>query len=198
MYHLSVNIIFVCLNILFNTLASIRSKKIAENNMINPYNPLPDIIQNNFISTQTHLPDYLILISFILFIIKNIYLYNYYILYLNLYTLNLSLLLRSITISVTILPSCMPIHFFNNNNLYQQLFNSSHDLMFSGHTILFIFLSNIINHHNLLLHLSSIIIKYLFPISLITSKQHYTIDVIIAMIIYRYFKINIEYYNLLK
>jgi len=39
------------------------------------------------------------------------------------------------------------------------------------------------------------IIQYLFPITLITSRQHYTIDVLIAMVIYRFFMFNVEYYN---
>ena len=71
--------------------------------------------------------------------------------------------------------------------------------MFSGHTIVFIFLAKLIlnNNNNRILYYLGNIIQYLFPLSLITSKQHYSIDVLIAMIIYRYFMFNVKYYNLI-
>ncbi len=177
-----------------------RAKYIAENNMYNPYEGLPDIIQDNISETYVHLPDYLLLITIFITIIKIIiYKINLYSLYLNLYSLNLSLLLRSITISITILPSSISNNFYSNNNIYEILFNNSHDLMYSGHTIVFIFLSKLIlnNHNNKYLYYLGKVIQYLFPITLITSKQHYSIDVLIAMIVYRFFMFNVKYYKLI-
>jgi len=197
-YHLIINIFFIFINIIFNTISSYYNTYKAETIMNKPYNPLIDIIQDNIIKTYIHLPDYLLGIVCISTFIK-LYIYNcnLYNLYLNLYSLNLSLLLRSVTITVTILPSCIPISFNNKKkNIYEKLFNSSHDLIFSGHTIVFTFLSKLLidNSNNYVIYIGNII-QYLFPITLITSRQHYTIDVLIAMIIYRFFMFNVEYYN---
>ena len=200
MNHILLNIILLIFSFSLNILSMYLAKYIAEKKMYNPYDSLPDIIQNNIIETNNHLPDYLLLVTIFIFFIKIFYYnLNLYNLYLNLYSLNFSLLLRSITISITILPSSMPIQFFNNNNIYEVLFNNSHDLMFSGHTIFFTFLAKLIlnNHNNRMLYYSGNIIQYIFPLSLITSRQHYSIDVLIAMIIYRYFMFNVKYYKLI-
>ena len=65
-------------------------------------------------------------------------------------------------------------------SLYDDLFLSTHDLMFSGHTCFFIFMSKIINEP------IGYIIGYILPISLIMSKVHYSIDVFVSMFIYNY------------
>ena len=200
MNHIIINIVFSFINFITNSLSSYYCKYKAESIMKNPYYSLPDIIQDNIKETNINLPDYLLGFVFLLTLIK-LYFYNcnIYNLYLNLYGLNLSLLLRTITISITILPSCMTIEFYNSKkNIYQKLFNSSHDLIFSGHTLVFIFLSKLIidNSNSFLFYIGNII-QYLFPITLITSRQHYSIDVLIAMIVYRFFILNIEYYKLI-
>lgn len=188
MIHIIINTLILIINIISNTYFSIRNKEIAEKKMKNAYIALPDIIQDNLIITPINIPDYFIFFLFIILFTKIFY-YNLKIinLYENLYCLNFSLLLRSIIIPLTILPSPMPIILVNKHNIYQKIFNSSHDLIFSGHTLIFIFLSNLIYCNNIIFYTISIISKYFLPFLLVTSKQHYTIDIVIAMFIYRYF-----------
>ena len=71
----------------------------------------------------------------------------------------------------------------------------THDLMYSGHTIVFIFLGKMIEddyYSNIFLYISGNIIQYIFPISLILSRQHYTIDVVVAMITYNFFNFGLN------
>jgi hypothetical protein len=64
---------------------------------------------------------------------------------------------------------------------YKKLFLSTHDLMFSGHTCIFMFFGKIIGGH------IGIIIGYLTPVLLVMARQHYTIDILVSMIVYNYF-----------
>ena len=78
----------------------------------------------------------------------------------------------------------------NNTNYYSQIFTSTHDLMYSGHTILFIFLGKIVEedyYSNIFLYLSGKVIQFIFPISLILSRQHYTNDIVVSIIVYNFF-----------
>ena len=98
--------------------------------------------------------------------------------------------MRPIFVIMTTLPTCMmekkrtdgeqdP----HEQDLYSKFFLSSHDLMFSGHTCLFMFFGNIIGGY------PGYFIQYLLPISLVMSKQHYSIDVLTSFFVYNYFNL---------
>ena len=89
---------------------------------------------------------------------------------------------------LTILPACMPKP-EGERSLYDTLCLSTHDLMFSGHTCLFIFMGKIINGY------TGYIIGYLLPFTLIMSKIHYSIDVFVSMFVYNYIDLFITSLN---
>jgi len=91
-----------------------------------------------------------------------------------------SMSLRPIFICLTTFPTCCDFN-KNNKSFYGQLVQSTHDLMFSGHTCCFLFLGNVIKGYG--------IIRYLFPLTLIAARQHYTIDVVVAILVYHFIPI---------
>ena len=150
-------------------------KKRAESQMKYPYESLPDIIHDNFPPIYFYTPDRFLMI---LSAISIIYVNSLLEIYKNLLCLGICLFIRSFFIRITIFPSCIPRNRINKKlPLYDQCFLSSHDFMFSGHTIFYFFFGNILNYN---------IIKIIGPILSVTSRQHYTIDVIIAGIIFSY------------
>lgn len=179
-------IVKIILCIVANFIASIKCKKNAELFLEKPYSPAYDIIHHHFPVLYIHAPDYLIIITSI----------GVYIKYLFASSMNLdeninsviySLMLRSITTQSTITSTCMPKP-KEKINYYSQLVVSTHDLMFSGHTVLFIFLGKCMTHESsLYLNIIGNVIQYIFPISLILSRQHYTNDVIMSIIVYNFF-----------
>ena len=142
------------LSLVLNTLSAAHVKKKAEKRIAQPYTPLPDIIQDYCPPISSHIPDILLgLIGF------------KYLLYdtdqfieveRNINCFLICSLFRSIFIHATILPTCVkPIHTitpveinhiqFNHSiayicSIYSKLFHSTHDLMYSGHTLVFMFL----------------------------------------------------------
>ena len=166
--------------IILNRLAALFAEYRAKKNIYLPYKELPDIIQENLPVLQTHIPDYLLLLSIIYYILCNYFLSinnNYYI---NLNSLLCSLSIRPIFICVTTLPSCVKIKDIKKT-WYTNMFTRTHDLMFSGHTCIFIFFGKIIGGF------IGYFIEFILPISLIMARQHYTIDVLTAMFIYNFF-----------
>ena len=153
-----------CLNIVSNYLCKYRAEKLLKF----PYEPLPDVVHTYIYKTPFILPDVLLFFSIIYCLNNGVFTK------LNLQALYKSLCLRPIFSLCTTLPTCVE----NKpcKNVYSKIFLSTHDLMFSGHTCIFLFLGNSVN---------SIIIKYLFPLTLITSRQHYTIDVLTSFFIYK-------------
>jgi hypothetical protein len=174
---LTIYLILIFLVILTNKLASIYAEHRASGGkLLNPYQPLPDIIQEILPKINTHIPDYL-LCTLLLFcvIFKNI---NYR----ELNALVFSLLTRPLFIIVTTLPACMPTK-KGPVSIYSSLFLSSFDLMFSGHTCVFMFIGKILENN------FGIFVQLILPITLIMARQHYTIDVLCAMFVYNYFYI---------
>ena len=161
-------------------------KKRAESQMKYPYESLPDIIHNNLQPLPFYYPDrfmyFLILwtllnIPYLIQIITLIYLNKH------LLTVGLSLCFRSIVMHLTIMPSCIPKNRIDTCLcLYDRCFLSTHDLMFSGHTILYIFFSHILNNN---------LIQIIGPFLSIASRQHYTIDVFVSFIIYYFINQNL-------
>ena len=81
-------------------------------------------------------------------------------------------LLRCITIFVTVIPT--PIR--------EHSCWGKHDLMFSGHTLFFQYLGIIaqeVAYHSLP-SWQVFLIKWCFPFTLIVSRQHYTVDVVVS------------------
>ena len=162
-----------------NLISSQCVKNIAENNLKNPYNALPDIIHRNIKPIPFYYPDrfmyFLILLTIIQlpFLIKTIS-----IVFLKKLVLcvGLCLILRAITMNLTIFPSCIPKERINKKLcLYDTVFLSSHDFMFSGHTILYIFFSHLLNNN---------LIQIIGPFLSIASRQHYTIDVFVSFVVF--------------
>ena len=83
----------------------------------------------------------------------------------------------------------MPLIISTENNNYYRKIMSTHDLMFSGHTIAFIFMGKILEESNIFLYFSGKIIQYVFPITLILARQHYTNDIIVSILVYNYFSL---------
>ncbi len=180
-------ILLLISSVILNYLATKRSKKIAMSRFKNPYQSLPDIIHDCIYIPKINLysPDYLLGIILFCTIIKLAVVSGDNV-QLNLECLAYSLLLRSATVSVTIIPTCVPKP-PRHVDYYSKIFLSTHDLIFSGHTIIFILLGKIIESNNLFFYIIGILIQFLLPILLILARQHYTIDVVISMVVYHFF-----------
>ena len=180
------------LDIYLNIYAAKNCKEMGEKTLEKPYKPVYDIIHYHIPQINLHIPDYLLCISFLCASIKYWILPcdNFY-LYLNLDSLLYSYLLRSITTQLTIMPTCMlkpASNFYNHSWLW-----STHDLMFSGHAIAFSFFGKILEEKEILiLSISGKLIQFVFPISLVLARQHYTNDIIVSMIVYNFLLLQIQ------
>ena len=153
-----------------NTWASFFSQRRAEKLIKFPYEPLPDLIQQYTPIIHNKIPDYILLLLSV---------YCYFSVPINHDALNAllwSLTIRPIFIIVTTLPACSKKQ--QNVSLYSKVFLSTHDLMFSGHTCMFSFFGKMIGSYT---------IQYLLPITLILSRQHYTIDILCSLVVFNYF-----------
>jgi hypothetical protein len=170
-----------------NIISSAKVSERAEHLLINPYSPLPDIIHSNIPPIPVVIPDYFLFISICIGLFNYKYLINFE---KNLVCIELCSIIRSFSIWFTIMPTCMPQPVSNSIDnikklnkigkltyLYKKCFHSTHDLMFSGHTLFFIFIGNILNNN---------FIKVVGPCLLVISRQHYTIDVCVAGLVYSF------------
>ena len=179
-------IIYSVLLLLFgmylNQIASIKLHKKAELLLTNPYKPLPDLIHMYFPKILIMIPDYF------LFLCICISIFNYKLLInieTNLLCIGICSIIRSFSVFLTIMPTCMPKP-NKIQNIYSKFFLSTHDLMFSGHSLFFIAIGNMLNN---------LFIKFVGPFLLIISRQHYTIDVCVAYLIYFYIYSNLVILN---
>ena len=133
-------------SLILNGIAGIKSHQIAESRIKYPYMPLPDIIHDNLPRINHHIPDYILAVVIGSTIIKGLISSNFQTeLQLGLNPLICSLFLRSATVIVTIIPTCARKP--NHPNIYQKICTSTHDLIFSGHTLLFIFFGKLIEEN---------------------------------------------------
>ena len=147
----------------------------ATSRLKNPYESLPDIIHDNVAPIYFYIPDRFMLLLIGLTIIN---IYSLTEVSTNLICLIICLIIRSFVIGFTILPSCIPHDIIDKpKSFYDKMFLSSHDLMFSGHTICYFFFGNILNLN---------IVKIIGPFLSVAARQHYTIDVLVASIVYSY------------
>jgi hypothetical protein len=159
------------IGIFLNSISSVYVRHRAETLLKNPYLPLPDLIHIYFPKINTFIPDYLL----ILFISMSAYYYNSLIeIDKNILCIGICTIIRSISINLTIMPSCMSKP-TNKLNIYTKYFVSTHDLMFSGHTLFFIGIGNMLDNY---------LIKIIGPFTLVVSRQHYTIDVCVSGLVY--------------
>ena len=161
-----------------HTLCVSYTKGRAEKYLTFPYSPLPDILQETLPTIDIKTPDKLLFLS-VLYTVNNVvWNHKYGIVNDEIVSLLCIFTIRPLFCCLTILPACMPkskrVYF------YDDIFLSTHDLMFSGHTCFFIFMSKIINEP------IGYIIGYILPISLIMSMVHYSFDVSVSMFIYNY------------
>ena len=180
----------VLLCIFLNYKSAQKCQKNAELYLEKPYQPVYDIIQINTRPIPLHTPDFLLaLTGFCVYIYSYLGQFSLQNFDINIDCLFYCFLLRALVMRLTIIPSCAPRQ--KKRNLFIALFNSSHDLIYSGHTTCFIFFGKIIDEpfasNNI--YITSRLIQFIFPISLILARQHYTIDVFMAMIVYNYFLI---------
>ena len=103
------------------------------------------------------------------------------------YILAIILILRSISVSLTILPcSNKNAYEVQNNSKIPYLNGGCHDKMFSGHTAILILCTIFILYHKLVpqKYFSIVIIFTIIGIlAIIATRSHYTVDVFIAIII---------------
>jgi|APSaa5957512535_1039671.scaffolds.fasta_scaffold40404_4 hypothetical protein len=155
-----------------NAVSAFRVKKRAESRLINPYIPLPDLVHDYFPNIPLLIPDYFLLFCTSLAIIY----YNSLLeIEKNLLCIGLCAIIRSFSVFLTILPTCVPKPNEESKSLYATLFLSTHDLMFSGHSLLFIGIGKMLN---------SFFIQVVGPLFLVLARQHYTIDVCVSGLVY--------------
>lgn len=159
----------------------------AEKYLRYPYEPLPDILQETLPTIHISIPDKLLFISFLYTFVDISLMEKYTIINEEIIPLLCMFSIRPFFCCLTILPACIPKN--NVSSFYNDIFLSSHDLMFSGHTCFFIFMGKIINGS------IGYIIGYILPLSLIISKVHYSIDVFVSMIMYNYINLLINNWN---
>ena len=139
-----------------------------------PYEPLPDIVHIFTPKINVFIPEYFLGTSVLYAFLSYNKLEN---VEENLYVLVICLYIRSITMFLTIMPTCMAYTPPVKKSYYSSLFHTTHDLMFSGHSLCFFFLGNITN---------TPIIYYVGPSLLVVARQHYTIDVLVSALVYNY------------
>ena len=162
-----------------NTCGVIYAHYTAHKYLKEPYTPLYDVLHNYAPKLPLHLPDFL-LVFLIVYLLMFSNTFEYALLIKQLNTLFYSLLLRPVFICSTTLPTCMKERPITKLSIYEQLFNSSHDLMFSGHSCVIIFFCKIIDNK------IGYIMQFPLPLIMSLSRQHYTIDVLVAYIVYNY------------
>lgn len=139
-----------------------------------PYEALPDIVHIFTPKINSFIPDYFLgsSVAYTLICYNNLEDVEK-----NLSVFVVCLYLRSITMFLTIMPTCMPYIQPVKQSYYSSLFHTSHDLMFSGHSLCFFLIGNITN---------TPIINYVGPFLLVVARQHYTIDVLVSALVYNY------------
>ena len=158
-----------------NSISSVYVTEKAEKLLKEPYLPLPDLIHSYFPKINILTPDFFLFCC----IIMTIFFYSSLVnVEKNILCIGICTIIRSFSVFLTIMPTCMPKPNFNSNtNIYTRLFLSTHDLMFSGHSLFFIAIGNMLN---------IFLIQIIGPFLLIISRQHYTIDVCVSGLIYYY------------
>jgi membrane-associated phospholipid phosphatase len=146
---------------------------------------IPDILHNILPNTSSYckLGDILVIVLCLIFIFGSIMKSESQLLLIWINLITITFICKFITMSVTILPDASKKC---ENNLNEKFsFGYCNDLIFSGHfavitlTLLMIYYYNILNMPKLIY----ILILLLSAFQIISSRNHYTIDVIVGFII---------------
>ncbi len=147
------------------TFAAQRSKKLNDT-------PLPDVLHDILPKIDDHAPDYLLLLCFVFVFCRGLHVAPS-----DVARLLVCLSLRPVFVCMTTFPTCYRVE---PSSVYSRLFLSRHDLMFSGHTCVFMFFGLVV--HGVL----GCVVRFVFPLSLNAARQHYTVDVAVAMLLYSF------------
>lgn len=157
-----------------NLMSAMFTQIVAIRLMNDPYGPLPDLIHMKTPAINTFIPDYFLAAS-------TLYAFTWYDnlenVEKNLTVFVICIYLRSVSMFLTMMPTCMPEREPTQGSYYGSLFHITHDLMFSGHSLCFLFIGNITN---------TPVIYFVGPFLLVVARQHYTIDVLVSALVYNY------------
>jgi len=156
-----------------NCIAAWIARDRATRLLARPFEALPDLLQHHLPRLTTHTPDYVLLAC--LCVVASHY---YAVEERHVKALLQTLSLRPIFVVCTTLPSCMTEQRHASSSIYSKLFLSSHDLMFSGHTAIFQFCGVVLGGP------LGQVMRYLLPFVLVAGRQHYTMDVLVAIAIF--------------
>ena len=173
MYPYSIQMYYVplILGIFMNIISGHYVRKRAEERLAHPYTPLPDILHDCFQKIPVFIPDLFLFICILLTVINYPYVTD---IEKNVLTIGLCSIIRSFSVCFTTMPTCMTKPSVTPN-IYTRCFLNTHDLMFSGHSLFFIGIGNMLN---------SITIPVIGPFLLVIARQHYTIDVCVSGLVY--------------
>lgn len=157
-----------------NLMTAILSQIVVIRLMNDPYGPLPDLIHLNTHAINTFIPDYFLALSTLYAFTWYDYLEN---VEKNLTVLVICIYLRSVSMVLTMMPTCMLEREPTQGSLYGSLFHTAHDIMFSGQSLCFFFIGNITN---------TPVIYFVGSFLLVVARQHYTIDVLVSALVYNY------------
>lgn len=200
-------ILFICLNclsLLFQKKASIKGENInIIRNKKHNFGKLPDSIQDITpnLSNLSYISDIVIKLYILIYIylVFNTPL-KYDIFYHSLIILSLILFLRVIMFSSTILPSINVNCHIKKKKIYKKPFSTllfdfitqkydigyCNDYIFSGHNAIFLLITLMILHYQLVPYTISILLcssTIIFSLFTIICRNHYTIDIILAYFI---------------
>lgn len=174
--HLLIYISLFTMGLVLNALAAQTIRKKAELLLSKPYTPLPDIIHTYIPKIPLKFLDYFLFLCVCSTLLQKDTLSE---IEENVLCCGICLIIRSFTVFFTIMPTCMPKPKPENgsyvSNVYHAFFLSTHDLMFSGHSLFFIAIGNVTR---------CLFIKCMGPFLLVVSRQHYTIDVCVSGLVY--------------
>ena len=146
-----------------------------------PDQPLPDLLHDLLPQLDNHVPDYLLLLcvayACALAVVHGTSVMARH----NVDSLLACLTLRPIFLCLTSFPTCYQTGIRPDQetaSLYTTLFLNKHDLMFSGHTCCFVFFGHVFGGA------LGWLARFALPFSLVAARYHYTIDVVVAMMVY--------------
>jgi len=181
-------LLLLLIGAILNIIAANKVHHLAELRLSDPYTPLPDLIHDYLPKIPILIPDYFLLFCVCLSIFRGSLLHEIESgASSNIICTGLCFIIRSFSIFLTIFPTCMPDprddrHETEPCPYYAKLFLSTHDLMFSGHSLFFICIGKMLN---------SYIITIIGPLLLVLARQHYTIDVCVSGLVYFFIMENI-------
>jgi len=184
LYFIIIIILFAIIS-LFSYLTHLNGNKFYENriknNKINPkvydigHKYLPNLSENNFLLTTINI--FVVIPPLIIFL-----LYGNDIFYEFIYYFFIIYLIRMIMINLTILPKYKMCE--DKFEIYNLFNGHCYDKIFSGHFASIFLLILIVYKHNIITNIPILIIYGLFNfISILLTRSHYTIDIIVAIIV---------------